>query len=278
MTFLPFFKTAKGASSLLLVMMVFWSASYAKADRLLLQSTTSTLNSGLYDHILPLFEADTGLRVHVVAVGTGKALANGRNCNGDALLIHATDDERQFVNQGYGLYRQNVMYNDFVIVGPKADAALIRQAPTALAAFERIANANAFFASRADDSGTHKAETAIWHATSRDPVPASGTWYLETGTGMGATLNLAVEKGAYTLSDRATWIAFSNKQSHEILFEGDARLFNQYGIIPIAKSACPASKQDEAILFADWLTSERGQRAIASYRKLGIQLFVPNAR
>ena len=278
MKLLPFFNKAYRRTFLAFMMLCFATASYAKADRLLLQSTTSTLNSGLYEHILPLFEAETGLSVHVIAVGTGKALANARNCNGDALLIHATDEELRFVEQGYGLYRRDVMYNDFVIVGPKQDLAQIRQAPSAVRAFEMIANAKAIFASRADDSGTHKAEIALWQAAKHNPLPASGTWYLETGTGMGATLNLAVEKGAYTLTDRATWIAFSNKQSHEILFEGDRQLFNQYGIIPIAKSACPTAKQAKAIRFADWLTSTKGQAAIAAYRKSGAQLFVPNAR
>ncbi len=252
--------------------------SHVMADKILLQSTTSTLNSGLYDALLPQFNDQTGIIVHVVAVGTGKALANGRNCNGDVLLIHSTADEREFVNDGYGLFRKDVMYNDFVIVGPKDDPARIIDEATAKGALDKIAQAKAPFASRADDSGTHKKEIDLWQLAGKDPRPASGTWYLETGSGMGATLNLAVEKQAYTLTDRATWIAFANKQDHRILFEGDTALFNQYGIIPIAPSACPKTKSDLALIFTNWLVSEAGQSAIANYKKADTQLFTPNAR
>ena len=260
------------------IALAFAPLSPALADKILLQSTTSTLNSGLYDSLLPEFTAQTGIIVHVVAVGTGKALANGRNCNGDALLIHATADEIAFVEQGFGLYRRDVMYNDFVIVGPENDSAGIAQSTAITDALIAIGQTQAPFASRADDSGTHKTELRLWQAANFDPAPASGTWYLETGTGMGATLNLAVEKQAYALTDRATWLAFANKQRHKILFEGDARLFNQYGIIPISSAACPGVKEALAIRFADWLVSEAGQQAIGSYKKTGSQLFMPNAR
>ena len=250
----------------------------AAAETLLLQSTTSTLNSGLYDALLPKFTDATDVIVHVVAVGTGKALANGRNCNGDALLIHSTADEIAFVQEGYGLYRKDVMYNDFVIIGPKTDPAGLLSAASATDALLQIRSKKAPFASRADDSGTHKTELRLWQLADYNPRPQSGTWYLETGTGMGATLNLAVEKQAYALTDRATWLTFANKQDHMIVFEGDEALFNQYGIVPVARAACPNAKEDLARLFADWLVSTQGQQAIGAYKKAGSQLFMPNAR
>ncbi|MGC6517983.1 MAG: substrate-binding domain-containing protein [Candidatus Puniceispirillaceae bacterium] len=263
---------------LILFLTIYLPISGTKADILLLQSTTSTLNSGLYDYLLPSFTKDTGIKVHVVAVGTGKALANARHCNGDALLIHSTKDEITFVSSGFGLYRHDVMYNDFVLVGPFDDPIGLSAYDTAAEAFGAIAQNRALFASRSDDSGTHKTEMRLWHDAGFDPVPHSGDWYLETGSGMGATLNLAVEKKAYSLTDRATWLAFANKQEHRILFEGDKRLFNQYGVIPISKKACPKTNEAAAILFADWLISDRGQALIAGYQKAGNQLFTPNAR
>ena len=253
-------------------------ASHAQADRLLLQSTTSTQNSGLYDVLLPAFHSDTGIRIHVVAVGTGKALANGRNCNGDALLIHAKDDELAFVQDGYGLYRKDVMYNDFILVGPAADPAKVAIANDAQEAFQAIATTQSVFASRADNSGTHKREKSLWASAKINPVPNSGNWYLETGTGMGATLNLAVEKNAYVLVDRATWLSFANKQNHKVIYQGDDALFNQYGIIPINGQACPSARQDVAEIFAQWLISKRGQNVIAGFTVAGTQLFIPNAR
>ena len=266
------------ACSALLLTLCNGSLSFAQTKTLLLQSTTSTLNSGLYNWLLPQFTSQTGITVRVVAVGTGKALANGRNCNGDVLLIHSTADEIAFVAQGYGQYRQDVMYNDFIVIGPQDDPAGIATKDNASAALKAILQAQTPFASRADNSGTHKAEKRLWQMVGLNPKPASGTWYLETGTGMGATLNLAVEKQAYTITDRATWIAFANKQEHKLLLEGDETLFNQYGVIPISQTACPSAKADLAKTFADWLVSKTGQEAIASYQKTGIQLFVPNAR
>ena len=266
------------ASLVMAATMMLAAASGLHAETLLLQSTTSTLHSGLYNALLPEFTADTNIQVNVIAVGTGKALANGRNCNGDALLIHSTADELQFVSDGFGLYRKDVMYNDFVLIGPSDDPAQIAQSSNAAQALQAIKSAKAPFASRGDDSGTHKTEMKLWQLAAYNPLPDSGSWYLETGTGMGATLNLAVEKQAYALSDRATWLAFGNKQTHQILFEGDEKLFNQYGIIPIASAACPRSKQALAIRFADWIISHRGQAVIAAFENAGNQLFVPNAR
>lgn len=250
----------------------------AKDTQILIQSTTSTQNSGLYDYLLPLYEAETGHKAIVVAVGTGKALRNGRNCNADALLIHSTADEIAFVEDGFGLYRADVMYNDFVIVGPVSDPARISDATTINEAFHALYNQKAFFASRGDNSGTHKKELRLWQSVNLNPQPSSGTWYLETGSGMGATLNLAVEKQAYTLTDRGTWIAFANKQTHEILFEDDAALFNQYGVIPVSQAACPKAKEEEAKRFADWLTSAAGQKAIGAFTVKGQRLFQPNAK
>ena len=180
---------------------------------------------GLYDHILPMFEKETGIKVHVVAVGTGQALRNARNGDGDVLLVHAQAAEEKFVADGYGLRRHNVMYNDFVIVGPAADPASIAGGVSAAAALARIAENRQIFASRGDNSGTHSKERALWCIARVDPTPDSGTWYRETGSGMGATLNLAAEMGAYTLTDRATWLTFGNKRNLMVLFEGDPALF-----------------------------------------------------
>lgn len=245
---------------------------------ILVQSTTSTKNAGFYDHVLPLFKADTGITVHVVAVGTGQAIRNARNCDADVLLVHARAAEEKFVAQGFGVARHDLMYNDFVIVGPPADPAGVRGGRNAAAALRKIARARALFASRGDDSGTHKKEKALWQAAGIDPAGASGTWYRETGSGMGATLNAAVGMGAYTLADRATWLAFRNKGNFRILVTGDPALFNQYGVILVNPKKCPAVKAALGQRFIDWLRSRRGQRRIAGLRIGGQQLFFPNAR
>lgn len=250
----------------------------ANGDAIIVQSTTSTKNSGLYAHLLPQFKAATGITVHVVAVGTGQAIRNARNCDGDVLLVHAKAAEQKFVADGFGTKRHDLMYNDFVIVGPRADPAAIAGATDAAAALARIAAAKALFASRGDDSGTHKKERALWQAAGIDPTPASGTWYRETGSGMGATLNVGVGMGAYVMTDRATWITFRNKADFAILVEGDKALFNQYGITTVAPQRCPAARAEQAEKFSAWLRSKAGQAAIASYRRGGQQLFFPNAR
>jgi len=243
----------------------------------LIQSTTSTQNSGLYDQLLPKAEAATGLTVRVVAVGTGQALKNARNCDGDVLLVHAKAAEEAFVAAGHGTERRDLMYNDFVIVGPAADPAGVAALSKAGPALARIAEAGALFASRGDDSGTHKAELRLWQAAGLDPAAASGGWYRETGSGMGATLNAAIGMGAYALVDRATWIAFGNKAGHRILVEGDPALFNQYGIIPVSPKACPRVNADGARKVFAWMLSPAGQAAIAAYKVDGQQLFFPNA-
>ena len=268
----------KLGQTILAVFFVVISLSSALANQLLLQSTTSTQNSGLYDYLLPLYQKKTGIFIRVVAVGTGKALLNGQNCNADLLLIHSTADEVKFVDKGFGLYRRDVMYNDFVIVGPQNDPIEIAELTSASQALAKLASQKYSFASRGDDSGTHKKEIQLWQNAGVNPAPFSGSWYLETGSGMGSTLNLAVEKNAYTLTDRGTWIAFGNKQDHKILLEGDTALFNQYGIMPISQKACPNAKQAQAIAFTDWLTSHEGQKAISAFRLQGQPLFIPNAQ
>ncbi|MBW0148524.1 substrate-binding domain-containing protein [Marinobacter arenosus] len=247
------------------------------ADTIIVQSTTSTQNSGLYDYLLPKLEKDTGIKVNVVAVGTGQAIKNARRCDGDVLLVHAKSAEEKFVADGYGDYRRDLMYNDFVIIGPKADPARVGQAPNVTDALRRITQAGAKFASRGDDSGTHKKERSLWKEAKIDPDAGSGQWYLETGSGMGATLNTGISLGAYVLTDRATWIAFANKQDGTILFEGNPALFNQYGVIPVSREKCPNVHRESAEAFATWLLSEAGQSAISGYQVQGKQLFFPNA-
>ncbi len=263
----------------LFAVLAFVCASNAAAaeQSIIVQSTTSTANSGLYDHLLPKFHAASGITVYVVAVGTGQALKNARNCDGDVLLVHARSAEEQFVAEGYGVARSDLMYNDFVIVGPPQDQAAISDAGSVLEAFDRIAGSGARFASRGDDSGTHKKEMALWRESGIDPTADSGGWYLETGSGMGATLNTAVGSGAYAMTDRATWISFGNRADYRILFEGDVRLFNQYGVIAVSPDKCASVKRAESQAFVDWLLSARGQAAIESYRLEGQQLFFPNA-
>ena len=244
---------------------------------IVVQSTTSTKNSGLYDHILPMFEEKTGIDVRVVAVGTGQALKNAANCDGDVLLVHAKPAEEKFVAEGHGVTRTDLMYNDFVIVGPAADPAGVAGMNDVEPALEKIARSEAPFASRGDDSGTHKKEMALWQAAGVDATEASGGWYRETGSGMGATLNTAVGMGAYALTDRATWISFGNKGGYEIHVEGDEALFNQYGVILVNPEKCPNVKADFGQQFIDWLLSDDGQAAIAEYKLEGEQLFTPNA-
>mgnify|MGYP003675773425 FL=1 len=249
----------------------------AAEPSIIVQSTTSTANSGLYDYLLPKFKAASGITVHVVAVGTGQAIRNAQNCDGDVLLVHAKPAEEKFVASGYGVSRQDLMYNDFVIVGPAADPAGVNGSNNAAQALKQIAENKVPFASRGDDSGTHKKEKALWKGAGIDPATGSGKWYRETGSGMGATLNAGVGMGAYVMTDRATWIAFKNKGDFKIAVEGDKVMFNQYGVIPVNPAKCPNVKQAEAQKFVDWLVSKEGQEAIGSYRRMGEQLFTPNA-
>jgi len=255
------------------------SVSHVLADEpsIIVQSTTSTANSGLYDYLLPLFKKDTGITVHVVAVGTGQAIKNAKNCDGDVLLVHAKSAEQEFVAEGFGVARHDVMYNDFIFVGPPEDLAKISGGHSAAVALTKIAASQSKFASRSDNSGTNKKEISLWKAVEINPQESSGHWYLETGSGMGATLNTAVGSGAYTMTDRATWISFKNKQDYKIQVEGDDQLFNQYGIIQVNPKKCSQVKSVLAEKFVDWILSKKGQAAIGEYQLEGQQLFFPNA-
>ena len=248
------------------------------ADRfIVVQSTTSTQNSGLLDVLLPKFTEATGIEVRVVAVGTGQAIKNAANGDGDVLFVHAKSAEQDFVAAGDGVERFDVMYNDFVVVGPAADPAGIKGMADVVAAFTKIAATSSAFASRGDDSGTHKAELALWKEAGVDVAAASGGWYRETGQGMGATLNTGVAMGAYILTDRATWISFGNKADEGIVVEGDPKLFNQYGVTLVNPARHPNVKVGDGQAFVDWVTGPDGQAAIAAYKIDGQQLFFPNA-
>jgi tungstate transport system substrate-binding protein len=241
-------------------------------------STTSTENSGLFKHLLPQFQQATGIEVRVVAVGTGQAIKNAERGDADVLFVHHRPSEEAFVAQGFGVARREVMYNDYVLLGPQTDPSGVKGMQDAVAALARIAAAQAPFVSRGDDSGTHKLELTLWEAAGVDVKRASGSWYREAGSGMGATLNTASGLDGYTISDRGTWISFKNKGTLTLLVEGDPRLFNQYGVILVnpAKHAHVKAKDGQA--FIDWLTSEQGQKAIADFRIEGQQLFFPNAK
>ena len=240
-------------------------------------STTSTKNSGLFDHILPLFEKKTGIQVRVVAVGTGQAIRLARNGDADVLLVHHRPSEEAFVADGFGVRRYAVMYNDFVIAGPMSDPARIAGMTDAAAALKKIAGARAPFVSRGDDSGTHKKELALWRAAGVDTARASGTWYRETGSGMGATLNTASAMQGYALADRGTWLSFRNRAGMRVLVEGDERLFNPYGVILVNPKRHPHVKADLGQAFIAWLISTEGQAAIGAFRINGEVLFKPNA-
>jgi tungstate transport system substrate-binding protein len=268
------FNTIFGATALVLVLS---SAAIAQDRSIIVQSTTSTANSGLLDFVLPVFEQETGIEVNVVAVGTGQAIKNAENCDGDVLLVHAKASEEAFVAAGFGTERTDLMYNDFIIVGPQDDPAGLEGMDDVQAALAQIADRAALFASRGDDSGTHKKELALWADSGVDPVAASGQWYRETGSGMGATLNAGIGMGAYLLTDRATWISFANKQDFDVKVQGDADMFNQYGVIPVNPEGCPSVNVEAAQAFVDWMISAKGQSTIAGFRIDGQQLFFPNA-
>nr|VFK79676.1 MAG: tungstate transport system substrate-binding protein [Candidatus Kentron sp. SD] len=236
-------------------------------------STTSTRNSGLYEHILPIFQNETGIEARIVAVGTGQAIRLAERGDADVLFVHHKASEERFVADGFGVKRYPVMYNDFVVIGPRNDPAGVKGMTDASAAFARIADAKAVFTSRGDDSGTHKAERELWEEAKRDVEAASGTWYRETGAGMGPTLNTASGMNAYTLTDRATWLNFRNRGELAILLEGDPRLYNEYGVILVNSAKYPHVKKEAGQTFIDWLLSKSGRDAIAGYRINGEQLF-----
>ncbi len=241
-------------------------------------STTSTENSGLLSYLLPIFESKTGIRVHVIAVGTGQALRGARNGDADVLMVHDKASELKFIAEGHGIERREVMYNDFVIVGPREDPAKIGGNKDAIGALQMIKKSGAIFVSRGDDSGTHKAERRLWRAAGIEPEGRSNPWYREAGSGMGATLNIAAGMNAYTLTDRGTWLSFRNRRNLEILVEGDPPLFNQYGILLVNPAKHPHVKVKEARALIDWITSPEGQRAIGNFTVKGQILFIPNFR
>jgi tungstate transport system substrate-binding protein len=250
--------------------------SVAQADErfITLGSTTSAQDSGLFGYILPIFKAVTGLSVHVVAVGTGQALARGERGEADALLVHDRVGEDQFVAEGFGIDRRDVMFNDFVIVGSKSDLARIRGLKEACRALKQIAAAAAPFASRGDDSGTNRMELRLWKSAGIQPDPRNG-WYRDLRQGMGATLNIAAAMDAYTLTDRATWANFKNRQNLEILTEGDPVLFNPYGSILVNPAKWPKVKFTDAKIWHEWLTTKPGLDAITSYRTKDEEVFFP---
>jgi tungstate transport system substrate-binding protein len=268
----------KVARRLLLAIAVLVPAMAHAAERFItLGSTTSTEQSGLFEFLLPRFEQKTGIEIRVVAVGTGQALEMARKGDADALLVHDRAGENKLVAEGWGIDRHNVMYNDFVIIGPKGDPAAVAGMTDASAALAMIAHARSPFASRGDDSGTHRAELRLWQAAGVDVKTSGADWYRETGSGMGPTLNTAAGMPAYVLSDRATWANFKNRQDLVVLVQGDKRLFNPYGSILVNPEKHPSTKIDDARTWQQWLTSGEGQKAIAAYRIDGQQLFFPNA-
>ena len=258
----------------LILSIIVVSAAQADERFITLSSTTSTQDSGLFGFILPIFKAATGLSVHVVAVGTGQALAIGERGDADALLVHDRVGEDKFVAEGFGIDRRDVMYKDFVIVGPKSDPAHIRGLKDARKALEQIAAAAAPFASRGDDSGTNRMELRLWKSAGIQPDPRNG-WYRDLGQGMGATLNIAAAMDAYTLTDRATWANFKNRQNLEIVTEGDAMLFNPYGSILVNPAKWPKVKFADAKIWHEWLTTKPGLDAITSYKINGEEVFFP---
>jgi tungstate transport system substrate-binding protein len=239
-------------------------------------STTSTEQSGLFRHILPLFEKKTGIQVRVVALGTGQALDMGRRGDADVVFVHDQAAEEKFVADGFGVRRIEVMYNDFVLIGPKSDPAGVGGRKDITEALKKIRERQASFVSRADRSGTHAAELRLWKLTGIDIAAAKGPWYRETGSGMGPALNTASSMNAYILADRGTWLSFRNRGELAILVEGDRRLFNQYGIMLVNPARHPHVKKDLGQVFIDWIVSSEGQKAIGEYRIGGEQLFFPN--
>lgn len=253
-------------------------AGAAESEFIVVASTTSTQDSGLFKVLLPRFKEKTGVDVRVVALGTGQALAMAKKGDADVVLVHDRAAELKFVQEGFGIARRDVMYNDFVIVGPKTDPAGIAHVKEASTALRRIANTQSPFVSRGDKSGTHAAELRLWTLANTDPTRGKGTWYRETGSGMGATLNTASAMNAYALADRGTWATFKNRGSLQLMVEGDKALFNQYSVMMVNPALHAHVKKRSAMRFVEWLTSEEGQAVIARFRVDGQQVFFPNAK
>ena len=261
----------------ILLAMLICAPAQAQTRFITVASTTSTEQSGLFRHLLPMFERKAGFQVRVVALGTGQALDMGKRGDADVVFVHAKALEEKFVAEGYGVKRFEVMYNDFVLVGPKSDPAKVGGGTDIVAALQKIRVSQAPFTSRGDKSGTHFAELQLWKAAGIDIGRAKGPWYRDTGSGMGPTLNIAAGLNAYALTDRATWLSFKNRGELVISVQGDRRLFNQYGVILVNPAKYPHVKQDLGQAFIDWIVSPQGQAAIADYKIGGMQLFFPNA-
>ncbi len=264
--------------TLLAVIMVLALPLKAVEQFITLASTTSTQASGFFDYFLPLFKKKTGIEVRVVAVGTGQALKLGEKGDADVVLVHDKAGERKFIREGYGVDRREVMYNDFVLVGPKSDPAGVRGLKEAVQALKKIAGRQALFVSRGDDSGTHRLELRLWEQAGVDVKAASGSWYKDVGAGMGAILNTAAGLNAYTLSDRATWLTFKNRAELTLLVEGDPQLFNQYSVILVNPNRHKHVKKEAGLAFMDFITSPEGQEIIAAFKVEGQTLFYPNAK
>jgi tungstate transport system substrate-binding protein len=256
---------------------VFASHAFAQEKSIVVASTTSTQDSGLFGHILPMFKAKTGIDVKVVAQGTGQALDTARRGDADVVFVHAKLAEEKFLSEGFGVKRYPVMYNDFVLIGPKSDPAGIKGSKDITAALGAIKAKGADFISRGDKSGTHQAELNLWKIAGIDISKDKGPWYKEIGQGMGAALNTASASNAYVLADRGTWLSFKNRGDLVIAVEGDKRLFNQYGVMLVNPEKHPSVKKDLGQQLIDWLVSAEGQKAIAEYKINGEQLFYPNA-
>ncbi len=263
---------------LLLVPLLAAPPAGAQERFIVVASTTSTEQSGLFGHVLPAFQKKTGIQVRVVALGTGQALDLARRGDADVVFVHARSAEEKFLAEGHGVQRFDVMYNDFVLIGPKSDPAKISGGRDILEGLRKIKAANAPFVSRGDRSGTHIAELDLWKLAGIDIVVDRGSWYRDTGQGMGPALNTAAAMNAYVLSDRGTWLSFKNRGELRIVVEGDQRLFNQYGIMLVNPLKHPDVKKDLGQAFVDWVISPEGQKAIADYKIGGEQLFFPNAK
>jgi tungstate transport system substrate-binding protein len=260
-----------------LVLAVFALPAQAQQKYITVASTTSTEQSGLFKHLLPIFEKKTGIAVRVVALGTGQSLDMGKRGDADVVFVHARPLEEKFVAEGYGVKRYEVMYNDFVLIGPKSDPAKVAGTKDIVAAFQKIKAAQAPFVSRGDKSGTHFAELELWKTAGVDMAKEKGRWYRETGSGMGPALNSAAGMNAYILADRGTWLSFKNRGDLFIAVEGDKRLFNQYGVILVNPARHAHVKKEMGQTFIEWIVSREGQSAIAAYTINGEQLFFPNA-
>ena len=262
---------------LIFFQLFFFKSIISREDSLIIQSTTSTRDSGFYNFILPKYRMIDDVKIKVIASGTGHAVVNAKKCDADIILVHDKQSEDLFVKNGFGLYRKDLMYNDFILVGPKSFNINFKN-ENIYQVLQKIYDNKLTFVSRGDNSGTYKKEISLWKSLSLKINTRKDRWYLETGSGMGPSLNIAVNKNAITLTDRATWISFNNKKDHTILVEGDKNLYNYYGIIPINPKKCPNSNTDSSEKFINWITSKEGQELINSYTKNGEQLFFGNSK